>query len=223
MLFRILVFVPAVLAVGALVLTSAGGVSAHEHRVVGDYELEVGFLNEPALEGQLNALFFGVRYFEGGVPQGDEAEGEEEGGEPVEGLDGSITAEVLVGGGAGRKTLELEPLAGEPGVYVGSFVPTLAGEYTFRITGEIDGTPVDETFESGPNRFSSVEPLAEYAFPASVAGDGESGAVQALEKRVDELDAGGSDGTARALGVAGIVAGFAGLGLGGLAVLRRQS
>ncbi len=42
--------------VGILIATLASNVSAHEGRAVGDYTLVVGFLQEPAYEGQLNAV-----------------------------------------------------------------------------------------------------------------------------------------------------------------------
>ena len=41
-------------AVGILIVASPA--SAHEGRNVGDYNLVVGFLHEPAYEGQLNAV-----------------------------------------------------------------------------------------------------------------------------------------------------------------------
>ena len=42
--------------VGFLSTTSDKSVLAHEGRNVGDYNLVVGFLHEPAYEGQLNAV-----------------------------------------------------------------------------------------------------------------------------------------------------------------------
>lgn len=51
----------AVLTVTALMAAfAAPTVMAHEGRVVGDYEFDVGFLNEPAYEGQLNGAYISV-------------------------------------------------------------------------------------------------------------------------------------------------------------------
>ena len=43
------------LAAGALIAGN-GLASAHEHRTVGDYNFVVGFLNEPAVQDELNAV-----------------------------------------------------------------------------------------------------------------------------------------------------------------------
>lgn len=45
-----------IVTVGIITVTLASPVSAHEGRAVGDYNLVVGFLREPAYEGQLNAV-----------------------------------------------------------------------------------------------------------------------------------------------------------------------
>jgi hypothetical protein len=175
-------FVAAFAAVLALVVAlsgSTGTVSAHERRVVGDYEFEVGFLVEPASAGNLNGVFMSINYYPDGVPETageEEAEGEEgAGGEPVQGADQTLSVTVTVGGGAATTDLEFEPLE-EPGPYDAAFIPTLPGEYTFSITGEVDGTQVNETFESGPERFSSVEDAADYEFPAPSGDAGDASA-----------------------------------------------
>jgi len=197
------------LAAAGLALAAAGGVFAHEERTVGEYEVEVGFYEEPALVNQLNGVFFSV------VKEDS----------PVEGLDETLKVELIVGGGAAKKEIGFETIEGEPGVYVARFVPTVTGDYTFRIFGNIEDLDVDESFESGPGRFDPVESLDEIAFP-EISGDDASLAqtVQELQARVDALDSGSSsDSTARTLAVIGIVAGLAGLGAGGFGAVRRRS
>ena len=56
------------LAAGASMLGAAASVSAHEHRAVGNYELTVGFLNEPALLNEPNGLSLDVTFFPAGYP-----------------------------------------------------------------------------------------------------------------------------------------------------------
>lgn len=195
------------LAVG-LALGLTGHAFGHEEREVGEYEFEVGFLEEPALVNQLNGVFLSVA----------------RDGEPVQGLDETLKVELIVGGAAESKELSFEAIPGEPGGYAARFLPTLAGDYTFRIFGEIQGTSVDETFESGPGRFDPVEPLDELAFPEAPSDNGSlAQTVQELQEKVDGLDGGSSsDGTARALGVGGLVAGLAGLAAGGIALFGRK-
>lgn len=202
---RFLTFALVLAAAAVLMTSSAGGASAHEERTVGEYEVEVGFNEEPALANQLNGVFLSVM----------------KEGVPVEGLDETLKVELIVGGAAANKELGFEAIEEEPGAYVAAFLPTVAGDYTFRIFGEIEGTAIDESFESGPGRFDSVESLDEVAFPEVPADLTDS--VQELQEKVDSLDSSGSDSTARTLGVIGIVAGLAGLGVGGFALTRRRN
>jgi len=39
------------------------------------------------------------------------------------------------------------------------------GDYTFRIVGDIEGTPVDETFTSSPQGVDAVQPREPFEFP----------------------------------------------------------
>jgi hypothetical protein len=148
------------LAAGAL-LTGNGLVSAHEHREVGGYTFVVGFLNEPAVQDEVNAV--SVRITQP-VADATPAAGEEEVAEtPVEGL--TLTVEVILGDQS--VTLPLEPKWGDPGHYVAYLIPTQPGDYSFHVTGEIEGTPIDETFTAGPETFSTVAPREELEFPAA--------------------------------------------------------
>jgi hypothetical protein len=209
MRFRILVYPLAVaLAVIGFAPGMAGEASAHEERTVGEYEVEVGFSEEPALVNQLNGVFLSVMKEE----------------VPVEGLDESLAVELIVGGGAAKKEISFVPIEGEPGSYVAAFLPTVTGDYTFRIFGEIEGTEVNESFESGPGRFDSVESRDEAAFPEAPADNAAlSATVQALNSKIAGLESGGSDGTARTVGAAGLVAGLIALGLGGYAVMKQRA
>lgn len=127
---------------------------AHITRDVADgrYAVEVGFRDEPTYIGEPNAVFVKVtKYATGGA-------------EPVDGLASSMTAEVLKDG----QTKEIPLLPIGEGVYEGAFIPTVTGDYTFRISGSIDGQPfvVEET--SSPTTFASVEVLSELQFPVQV-------------------------------------------------------
>ncbi|HET8944883.1 MAG TPA: hypothetical protein VFO59_08895 [Dehalococcoidia bacterium] len=196
------------LAVVVTALAASGGASAHEQRTIGEYDVEVGFFEEPALVNQLNGVFLEVSRE----------------GEPVEGLDETLKVELIVGGGAETKELAFEAIEGEPGSYVAKFLPTLAGDYTFRIFGNIEALQVDESFESGPGRFDSVESLDEIAFPEAPGDNASLGqTVEELQTKVDGLEGSdSSDSTARMLGIAGLVVGLAGLGAGGFAAMRRK-
>lgn len=136
----------------ALSTTSA---AAHERRTVGQYQLVVGFLTEPAYAGQPNGLDLRVS--------------DTRTNQPVEGLEKTLKAEVTYGGLA-PLALTITARFGQAGAYGGQFVPTKSGTYIFHLTGKIGTQDIDEKFESGPNRFSDVEGLGALQYPDKVPG-----------------------------------------------------
>ena len=129
--------------------------SAHETRTVADdYEFVVGFVNEPAIAGEVNGIWLSVT----------------SGDEPVEGLAGTLEAQVLYG--EQTRDATLTPSFDEPGVYTSTFIPTAEGDYTFRFFGQIDGVEIDESFTSSPEGFDSVAPRSEYEFPSEESSAG---------------------------------------------------
>lgn len=179
----------AALGAAVMLILGTGAVLAHEEREVGEYTVEVGFLDEPVYAGEQNGLFLMV------------VRGEE----PVEGLDESL--EATVSHGDQSRNLELSP-GGEPGEYESVFFPTAAGPYTFRIFGEIEGQAVDEEFTSGPDTFSEVQDVTGGQFPVQFPPTGDI---------VREAEAGANAATtatiALVLGGAGLLAGLVALGL----------
>ena len=79
-----------------------------------NYEFVVGWLNEPALVYQPNGLSLRITLFPNGVPAEESEEAEAE-GQPVEGLEETMQAEIIAGGGAETMSLTLEPAFGDPG------------------------------------------------------------------------------------------------------------
>lgn len=177
---------------GALLTTvvGTGVVLAHESREVGEFTFVVGFAEEPVYSGQKSGLELRVS----------------RGGEPVEGLEESLEAEVTFG--TDTRELPISAQFGEPGAYRSVFFPTAAGPYTFRIFGEIDGRPIDESFTSGPDTFSEVQDVAGGQFPVvfpatgDIVRDAEAGAGAATTATV-----------ALVLGAAGLLIGLVALGL----------
>lgn len=162
-------------ALAALAMLVPLGVAAHEQRdVVNDqYSMTVGFLAEPAFAGEQNGLSLDVEKHIAGAVASPVAGGEdEEAGTPVEGLAGSLQAEVIYGDQT--MALALVPRFGQPGSYQAVFFPMAEGDYTFRIFGQIEGNPVDESFTSSPEGFDAVQSREPLEFPKSSgdAGDG---------------------------------------------------
>jgi len=187
-------------AVMGVVLASVAGigsVAAHEERDVGDYTIEVGFLNEPVYSGEESGLELLVTH----------------GDQPVEGLEETLQAQVT--SGDQTRDLEISPTFDEPGAYQSVFFPTAAGQYTFRVFGEIEGQAVDESFTSGPDTFGDVRDVSSGQFPvqypatADVVRDAQAGANAATMATV-----------ALVVGGLGLIAGLVALGL---AVARRRA
>lgn len=144
---RLLTAAAIVALMGSILLPFSA--SAHEHRTVAtDYEFVVGFLSEPAVQGELNGVSLAVT----------------KGDKPVTGLDATLKVEVSIGDQ--KKEFALSPVWKQDGSYEAVFIPTQPGDYTFHFTGTIDGTTIDETFTSSPDGFDSVAPRSDYEFPA---------------------------------------------------------
>src|SRR5213080_3797882 len=114
----------------------ASPAAAHERRAVGPYTLVVGWIVEPAYVGQINALDLTVT--------------ETASTKAVEGLEKTLKADLVAGGGAAVMPLTVAARFGLPGKYQGQVIPTKVGDYTFHITGTVGTMTIDEKFESGP-------------------------------------------------------------------------
>jgi hypothetical protein len=180
----------AVLGVALTMVVGVGTALAHESRDVGEYTFVVGFLDEPVYAGLKSGLDLRISAGDG----------------PVEGAEETLEAEVRFGDQS--RELEISPSFGEPGAYRSVFFPTAAGSYTFRIVGEIDGIPIDESFTSGPDTFGDILDTAGGQFPvvypatADLARDAEAGAGASTMATI-----------ALGLGAAGLVVGLVALGV----------
>lgn len=214
MSYRILA---ALAATAVLVLLPAAPALAHTEVGEGGLRMIVGFGTEPAYSGQPNSVE--VLLTPGGRPVADLRPGD---------------LQVEVRYGDASTTMDLEPnfasgVFGEPGDYRAWFVPSEPGEYTFHITGTVDGEEVDEEVTSGPNTFSEVIDVAEVTFPEVQAPSNEelatrieresSRASDALAAADGLVAAEGDASSARTIALIAIVVGALGLiaGIAGLA------
>lgn len=180
----------AVLLALILTLSLHATTFAHGHVDVGDYELVIGFSNEPAYEGEPNGLDLFVTHHETG--------------EPVTGLEETLRVEIIRG--SATQELPLRAAFGEEGAYTTNVLPTEAGDYTWHIWGDIEGTPVDVSMTSGPDSFSPVRAKAEVAFPAAEP--------TAAELQASAEAAAAAARTATLIGIAGLVLGLVGTVVG---------
>jgi hypothetical protein len=208
--FRILARASAVLILVQVALAVTSAVAyAHEQRDVSKYSLEVGFFVEPAIEGQMNGVELRVTDFATN--------------QPVTGLEKTLQVEITCIPAKASKTFAIEPVDpdGDPGHYKNGLIPTQPGTYSFRFFGTIQGTPVNETFISGPDTFGDVLTAADVQFPQQLPSlrelDGVARDAQAAGQKAQQ-----SSSAASTLAVVGIVLGAIGAGTGAWALAARR-
>jgi hypothetical protein len=199
--FRVAAMAAAILVAISLAAPAA---LAHETRRVDPYEFTVGWGDEPIYTGFKNS----VQMILADAGSGD----------PINELGGTVEAEVIFGDAT--TTLEMEPnflpgAFGEEGDYRAWIVPTRSGEYSYRFTGSINGTDIDETFTCGEETFDCPVDAGEIEFPerdpsrAELAGR--------LERELPRVNADASVAADDASSAQTLS--YVGIGLGGLGLL----
>ena len=148
-------FIGAGLLVMIALIVNFQPVFAHESITIGDYTLEIGWISEPAVAGQQNAITVNV------------SQGEEE---PIEDVSSLM---VTISYGGQDKTLILHPLGEEtPGQFIAPILPTVPGKYTLKLGGALGDTAVNAQVEP-----EEVQPADTLQFPsqASVAQSADLG------------------------------------------------
>jgi hypothetical protein len=136
-------FVSACLMALIALLASYQTALAHETITVGDYEIVVGWANEPPVAGQLNAIEIIVSNTSTGEAQ------------PVE--DVSSLVVTITYGGQSRE-LALEALGeANAGRFEAPILPTVPGQYTITFGGQLGDTAVDAHVE--PEEVQSADAI----------------------------------------------------------------
>lgn len=208
-----------VLAAVALLIWNTSAALAHETRMVGPYEFVVGFIGEPAFEGQKNGVDLRVRI--PGANEGDEPT-------PVEGVEATLQVEVTHIPSGVSQLMSLRSIFRDPGHYTNDWIPNAPGAYRFRFFGTVEDLAVDETFESGEETFGAIQPADNLYFPEPQPQVRElEGAVRGAQSTAEEAAntaAGVESGlaTARTLAIVGIVLGLIGTAAGVAAFLQTR-
>jgi hypothetical protein len=171
----------------SLALSLSGLAFAHGHTPpVGDYDIVIGFHNEPAIQGLPNSLDLFVTNTKTQ--------------QKINGLEDTLQAEISFG--SSKKTLTLTPQEDLEGAYTAYVIPSAAGKYTWRIFGKINDQAVDVSMTSGPDTFGEVEPQSSYLFPGGGSAAADSGGSASTALLVGGLGV--------VLGLAGLVVGLTG-------------
>jgi len=150
-------------------------------------------------------------------------------GDPINDPGARLTAAVSYGDKSQEfplaPTYDAEAGTGTPGEYAALVIPTAPGDYTFHITGTVEGVKVDVEVASSPKTFSPVEDASAAQFPVKVPGTEQ--VAQKLDAELarvattDDVSAGVS--SAKTLGYVGIAVGAVGVALAVVALLRRRA
>jgi hypothetical protein len=155
-------------------LLVAGVADAHIVKTFGQYTVALGWLHEPTYVGEQNAVQVVIK---------DAA------GKAITDLnDGDLKVTVGVGGQTSDplpllNTFDPDTGLGVAGDYEAPIIPTAPGDYTFHLSGTIDGTPVDETATSSDSTFNSVIDATGIQFPNQLP------ALTDIITRLDRIDA----------------------------------
>ncbi|MSQ12581.1 MAG: hypothetical protein EXR47_00245 [Dehalococcoidia bacterium] len=175
---------------------------AHEQRDVGPYHLVVGFIGEPAIEGEKNGVDLRIT----------------KGGQPLQGAEKTLKVEITHVPTGVKKSFDLRTIFRDPGHYTADLIPTAPGQYQFRFSGAIETTQVNETFLSGPDRFGDVDPAKALKFPQPLP------TLTALQEQAAQaqVDAAKAKTVADGAGRSGMVVGIIGIAVGGVALIRSR-
>ena len=113
---------------------------------------------------------------------------------------------------------------GTPGEYAALVIPTAPGDYTFRVTGSVEGVKVALKVKSSPKTFSPVEEASAVQFPVKVPGTEQ--VAQKLDAQLPRLavadEVSSEVSSAKTMGYAGIAVGAVGIALAVIALLVRR-
>ncbi|MGH2490094.1 MAG: hypothetical protein ACRDF9_01175 [Candidatus Limnocylindria bacterium] len=197
---RFISFVAATLVVAASLTAFSSTAAAHETRNVGPYVFVVGWLDEPAIQGQPNAATVRITDPRVTPPK------------PVLEVNKTLDIKVFSGGLSTPYAGTVRAVFGQPGLYALDVIPTASGGYKYLLTGKVEALDVNETFESGPGRFNDVQAASAIQFPEKVP----SGAD--LAGKLNDLQA-----TADQTRIFAIIAAALGLAALGLTLMRRRA
>ena len=130
--------------------------SAHTTIHVGDYDVEVGWVDEPPVVGQRNAVVVNVSNTKAADAAVDISK---------------LTVSVNYGGET--KTLTLQPLSEDTtNQYIGPILPMVAGQYTVQLRGQLDNTNISSDVQP-----EEVVPADTLAFPGASASQPQNGGM----------------------------------------------
>jgi hypothetical protein len=140
--------IAALVLISGVLFLNIESASAHTTVHAGNYDVEVGWVDEPPIVGQRNAVVVNVSNTTSPDAQVDVSK---------------FTVNVTYGGQT--KTLTLQPLSEDSkNQYIAPILPMVAGQYTVQLRGQLDSTSVSLDVQP-----EEVVPSDTLAFPSVAA------------------------------------------------------
>ena len=165
---------------------------AHTRVELGPYAVVVGWLVEPPVIGERNAVIVEVHKIDGNVP--------------VSGVEATLDAEFVYGGQVFRANLNPTETSG---LYTAEIFPTVRGQYAVRLFGTIEDFEIDEVIEP-----EEVFPASRIQFPEAQPEPRDlQQQIRALQSDVQSV---------RTLAMIGLGVGILGLFVGAIGLVAGQ-
>ncbi len=149
----------------------------------------------------------------------------------VTGLGATLDVELTHLSTSMSTSMPLTEVFDDPGHYVAEFIPTAPGDYRVRFFGSIEGNPIDETFDSGPDTYDTVVASDAIQFPFVLESNREirnaaQGALDAAQNLEDDLAATSSNASlGMIIGIVGVAFGVIALAMSifAITIARRRN
>lgn len=199
---------------------------AHAHTVdaVGEYRVEIGWMNEPVVSGETNAIEFYVSPLAPcpEIPEPIKCAESQEFQNGIEGLKKTVKMQLIFKDES--ITLALSPDHDIPGKYYAFVNPTVSGFYQANMLGEIEDTPISLSMH--PPKVAE-RAYIEFPEPSDLTVtqmiDGHTALISdvgALKESVNSLEDANSSAD---MGYVGIFVGIIGIIVAVIALLRSKS
>ena len=205
-LFLLLLFVP------GLVLTA----DAHTIDSVGEYRVEIGWMNEPVVSGETNAIELYVSPLKPGLELEDQVF---ENGIP----DLKKTMKLQLIYKEDSITLPFSPDHNIPGKYYAFVNPTVSGFYQANVLGDIEGTPISLSMHPpkvGERAYIEFPEPSDLTLTQII--DGHTALIADINDLKDSLKA-VEESKQMDIGYVGIVVGVIGIGIAVISLARSRN
>lgn len=190
---------------------------AHTLDSVGEYRLEIGWMNEPVVSGETNGIELYVSPFDSTIPlENQEFE------DGISGLEKTLKLQLVLK--EDKITLPLKADHNIPGKYYAIVDPTVPGFYQANILGEIKGTIVSLSMH--PPKVEEREYI-EFPEPSDITIqqmiDGHTALIEDINDLKDSVNQLENSNQASDIGYIGIGLGIAGIVVASIAISKTKN